>query len=346
MIKAGIVGISGYGGIELFRILSGHPEVKIEIIKAHSSNGERLSTLYPHLTQFDYLCRDVSCEEMARQCDVIFTATPHGGASAAYVPFVKQYQKKMIDLSADFRLKNKDTYKEWYGDGEEVDFRFLTEAVYGLPELHKEEIRKGWLIANPGCYTTASILANAPLLKQKLIEPDSLIIDAKSGVSGAGRKPKQHLHYPEMEGGISAYAIATHRHTPEIEQELSLLAGKEVILTFTPHLVPMIRGILAVSYAKLSVQITEEELYALYREFYREEPFVRVVREYLPCTKYTAGSNYIDIAIRKEERTGRVIVISSIDNLIKGASGQAIQNMNLMFGFPEKLGLDFVSLYP
>lgn len=344
MIKAGIVGISGYGGIELFRILTGHPQVKIEMIKANSANGEKISSLYPHLSHFNDVCTDVTFEEMAAKCDVIFTATPHGGASAPYVPFVKKYNKKIIDLSADFRISNVETYKQWYGEHHET--AYLKEAVYGMPELYKEKIKNSWLIANPGCYTTASILANAPLFKHGIIDPDSLIIDAKSGTSGAGRKPKQNLHYPEMSGGISAYAIGTHRHTPEIEQELSLLAGKDILLNFTPHLTPMIRGILTASYLKLTKKISENEVYDLYREFYKNEPFIRIAKDYLPNTKYTAGSNFVDIHIKLDERTNRLVVISTIDNLIKGASGQAVQNMNLVFGLPETMGLDFLSLYP
>ncbi len=345
MIKAGIVGITGYGGIELFRLLYGHPDVEIAVIKANSANGESLKSLYPHLSHFDNICEDISYEEIAKKCDVVFTATPHGGASAPYLPFIKKENKKLIDLSADFRLLNPSVYKEWYNE-DHKGTEFLSEAVYGMPELHKEKIKKAWLIANPGCYTTASILGNAPLVKHNVIDVETLIIDAKSGVSGAGRKPKQNLHYPEMNEGFSAYGLTNHRHTPEIEQELSLLSGKNILINFTPHLVPMNRGILASSYSKLVKKIAEKEIYDIYKEFYKNAPFVRIAEDYLPNTKYTAGSNFIDIHIKVDERTGRVIIISTLDNLIKGASGQAVQNMNLMFGLNEKTGLDLISLYP
>ncbi len=345
MIKAGIVGIAGYGGIELFKILSAHPNVNIEVIKAHSNNGEKIAALYPHLSHFDNVCQNMSAEDVVKSCDVIFTATPHGGASSEYVPLAEKYGKKIIDLSADFRLENQAIYTTWYGE-QNVAFDYLSQAVYGLPELHKDKIKSAWLLANPGCYTTASILANAPLVANKIIDPNTIIVDAKSGVSGAGRKPKQNLHYPEMNEGISAYSVASHRHTPEIEQELGKLFGESVTLTFTPHLTPMIRGILSVSYSTMLKSMTDDELVELYREFYKGQPFVRIAKDYLPCTKYTAGSNFIDIAIRQDKRTNRAIAISSIDNLIKGASGQAVQNMNIMFGLEESAGLNFISLYP
>lgn len=345
MIKVGIAGITGYGGIELFRLIQQHPEAELTALTSQNYNGQKVSSLYPHISQFETTCEALSSDEMAERCDCLITAVPHGGVSFSYVESAKKYNKKIVDLSADFRLNDRAVFEEWYKCEHELP-ELLKEAVYGLPELHKERIKGSWLTANPGCYTTASILSNAPLLKNDLIEKDSIIIDAKSGVSGAGRKPKPNLHFTEVDEGISAYAVAGHRHTPEIEQELSLISGNDITLTFTPHLVPMIRGILAVSYSKLKKDIKTEELYELYREFYKGQPFVRIAEDYLPCTKFVAGSNYIDIALKVDERTGRVIVIAAIDNLIKGASGQAVQNMNLMFGLDERTGLDYISVYP
>jgi N-acetyl-gamma-glutamyl-phosphate reductase len=344
LIKASIVGISGYGGIELFRILSGHPEVKIVSIYSESNKGQKIGTLYPQFSHADYICDDKTPDEIAEMSDVIFAAVPHGGASIPYVKSAKKYGKKIIDLSAEFRLKDKNIYEEWYeGKHEAVDL--LKEAVYGLPELHKEEIKKAWLIGNPGCYTTAGILSNSPLLKEKIIDTKSIIIDSKSGTSGAGKKPKQNLHFSELDEGFCAYSVPRHRHTPEIEQELSFMADESIIITFTPHLVPMIRGILSVSYSTPVKKITEKDLYDIYKDFYSKAPFVRIV-ENLPNTKYVTGSNFIDICLKIDERTGRIIVVSALDNLIKGASGQAVHNMNLMFGLKETSGLEFVGVYP
>ncbi len=345
MIKAGIVGITGYAGVELFRILTKHPEVEIAVVGSQSSTGEKLGTFYPHLSNFDISSVNTDPNELAKTCDVIFTATPHGGASAPYIEPAKKLGKKIIDLSADFRLTNLAVYEEWYKEKNHCP-DIAKEAVYGLPELHKDNIKKAWLVANPGCYTTASILANYPLLHYGLIEEDSIIVDAKSGVSGAGRKIKQNLHYSEMEGGISAYSIASHRHTPEIEQELSIAAGKEIKITFTPHLTPMIRGILATSYSTAKKEVDLSKIVEMYKDFYKDSPFVRIAEGYLPCTKFTSGTNYIDISVNFDRRTRRMVVVSSLDNMIKGASGQAVQNMNLMFGLEETLGLDFIALYP
>jgi len=344
MIKASIVGISGYGGIELFRILLNHPDIKIVSIYSESNKGQKIGALYPQYSHLNYVCDDKTPDEIADISDVIFTAVPHGGASVEYVLASIKKGKKVIDLSAEFRLKNKDTYEKWYETTHHHP-ELLAGAVYGLPELHKEEIKKANILANPGCYTTCGILANVPLLKEKIIDETSIIIDAKSGVSGAGRKPKQNLHFPELNEGFSAYGIPIHRHTPEIEQELSLVSGKDIIITFSPNLVPMIRGILSISYSKNIKGTSQKELYELYRKFYKDCPFVRIVDD-LPNTKNVAGSNYIDIAIRIDPRTNRILVISVLDNLIKGASGQAVQNMNIMFDLPETKGLEFVGVFP
>jgi len=345
MIKASIIGISGYGGIELFRILRQHKNIEIVNIYSESNKNEIIGKLYPQFSHIDMKCVDKTPEEITKESDVIFTAVPHGGASLPYTLLSKKYNKKIIDLSAEFRLKDPIIYEKWYGNKVE-DKELLKEAVYGLPELHKDQIKKSWLIANPGCYTTASILANAPLVKNKVIDLDSIIIDAKSGISGAGKKPRADLHFPELDESFYPYSVTTHRHTPEIEQELTNLLNRKIEITFTPHLVPMVRGIIATSYSKLKDNnITEEKLYTLYRDFYKEAPFVRVI-DNIPNTKWVATSNFIDIAIRIDKRTNNVIVISALDNLIKGASGQAIQNMNIMFDEKEDEALTMVGAYP
>ena len=277
MIKAGIVGVTGYSGIELFHILNIHPEVEITVIKSHTYNGKQLSSIYPHLTHLDIVCKDYSSTEMAELCDVVFTAVPHGGASFEYAQAVKKAGKKLIDLSADFRLKNSDVYEKWYGAKHSLQ-ELLKEAVYGLPELHRDEIKNAWLIANPGCYTTCSILACAPLMNEDFIDASSIIVDAKSGASGAGRKLKENFQFSEMDESFSAYNIAgDHRHTPEIEQELSFCAGKEIIITFTPHLVAMVRGILAATYINVKKQVELKKIVEKFKKFYNTHPFVRIL---------------------------------------------------------------------
>ena len=346
MIKAGIVGATGYTGIDLLKILTEHAQVQVECLTTASNNGRKINDIFPHLRGIDMLCEDISPVDMVKRCDVVFTATPHGGASLPYAKECVRQGKKIIDLSADFRLRNRSVYEEWYevsAPGQDL----LDLAVYGLPELYGERIKKTSILANPGCYTTASILANAPLIACGLIDENSIIIDAKSGTSGAGRSAKVPNLFCEVNEGIRAYGVTTHRHTPEIEQELSLLAGKNVKVTFTPHLVPMNRGILAVSYSKIKKDLTEDELTAVYKDFYKNAPFVRVLNGgILPNTRYTAYTNYVDIAVKKDARTERYIIISSLDNLLKGAAGQAVQNMNLMFGFDETEGLKNFGFYP
>ena len=344
MIKASIVGISGYSGIELFRILKQHKNVEIINIFSENNKNETIAKLYPQFSHIDMKCVDKTPDEIVKESEVIFTAVPHGGVSLPYILLAKKYNKKIIDLSADFRIKDHSIYEQWYENKIE-DTTLLKEAIYGLPELHKDEIEKGWLIANPGCYTTASILANAPLVKNRIIDLDSIIIDAKSGTSGAGKKPRADLHFSELDESFYPYSVTTHRHTPEIEQELTNLADKKIEIIFTPHLLPIIRGIIATSYSKLKDNITEENLYTLYRDFYKNSPFVRVI-DNIPNTKWVAGSNFVDIAIRIDKRTKNIIVISALDNLIKGASGQAVQNMNIMFGLKEDEALTMVGVYP
>lgn len=344
MIKIGIVGITGYGGIELFRLLKKHPHADISILSSRSNKGTKINQIYPHLNGFDDLITESSPEEMAEECDCIFTATPHGGASIPYAQEAVKKDKKIIDLSADFRLKDKDIYETWY-KCKHTDSDLLKNAVYGLPELHRNEIKNSSIIANPGCYTTGAILASAPVIDKSFIDKKSLIVDAKSGVSGAGRSLKQNTMYTEVDSGIRAYGIASHRHTPEIEQELTEVAGSDITITFTPHLTPMIRGILTVSYLNLKEKISNDEIREIYKDFYKNEPFVRVIDKEVD-TKNVAGTNFIDIYTTIDERTNRLIIVSALDNLIKGAAGQAVQNFNILFGFNEKTALDFYALYP
>jgi N-acetyl-gamma-glutamyl-phosphate reductase len=345
MVKVSIVGISGYSGVELFHILNNHPEACIVAVTSGSHNGQKLSEIFPHLANVDLVCNDYSPDEVAKLSDVIFTCVPHGGPAMDYAASAKKFSKKMIDLSADFRLKDKNIYEKWY----KVTHKYpelLSEAVYGLPELHREEIKKAWLIGNPGCYTTAAILALSPLLKNDLIDEKTIIVDAKSGVSGAGRKMKQEYHFTELNEGLSAYGFATHRHTPEIEQEISLVSKTNIVISFSPNLVPMVRGILSSSYAKLKIKIDYAEVLSMFKSMYKDEPFVRIMENGMPNTKFVAGTNYIDIAVKIDERTNTIAVFTAIDNLIKGASGQAVHNFNLMFGFDEKTGLNLKPNFP
>jgi len=288
---------------------------------------------------------DIECENLAEDLDVAFLALPHGKSA----PLAKKlYEKgvKVIDLGADFRLKSLDDYKNWYELEHECP-ELLTESVYGLPEIYKELIKKNSIIANPGCYPTSVILGLAPLLANKLIKLDNIIIDSKSGISGAGKTLTQQTHYPDMNDNLLAYKVGNHRHTPEIEQELGLLGGAKIQVNFTPHLIPMNRGILSTIYTQGDKSLTNCELEKIYKEYYQDCPFIRIRdQNNLPQTKWVYGSNFCDMAPIYDERTGRLIIISAIDNLVKGASGQAIQNMNLMFGLEETTGLRYGPIYP
>ncbi len=345
-IEVGIIGATGYTGAELVRILSSHPNANIAGLTTKSYAGMAFWEVYPHLYKHvEMVGEELNLPELVDRCDVIFTALPHGH-SMDVAAEVNRRGKKLIDLGADFRFNSVPNYEKWY-QMEHSQAELNSQAVYGLPEIHRTEIRATRLVANPGCYPTSIILGLAPLLKNKMIDPDSIIIDSKSGVSGAGRNPSLVNHYCEVTGSIKAYNVCKHRHTPEIEQELSLLAGKDLLVSFSPHLTPMIRGILSTIYAGLKSDITLEKLVDLYQDFYRESPFVRILPAgILPVTKAVCGSNHCDIGIVIDDRTGRVVVVSAIDNLIKGASGQAIQNMNVLFGLPEDTGLDRVGMYP
>jgi N-acetyl-gamma-glutamyl-phosphate reductase len=343
MVKIGIIGATGYAGQQLVWILENHPEAEIIFLNSHNNTDIPFSEVYGSYYGFvDKLTIDIEqATNRLSEIDVLFIALPHG-KSFDLVQKALELGVKVIDLGADYRLKSRSVYTKWYGV-EHTCEHLLKDAVYGLVELNREDIKTANLLANPGCYTTASILAATPLLKHGLINPDSLIIDAKSGVSGAGRSANISNLYCEVNESVKAYGVASHRHTPEIEQELSKAAGQDITLTFTPHLIPMNRGILATCYGKLMNNISEEELHNIYCDFYKDEYFIKITKS-LPETRWVRGSNMCHIGVRADKRTGRVIVISAIDNLMKGAASQAVQNMNLMFGLDETTGLRILSM--
>lgn len=345
MLRVGIVGASGYTGGELARILSLHPEVDISVATSRNYAGKRLSQVYPHLAGIaDIVCEDVPITDLIHRADVFFTAVPHQTAMAI-VPEFLEAGKKVIDLSADFRLDDPLVYEAWYQA--HTAQKYLAEAVYGLPELNRENIAGARLVANPGCYPTSIILALAPLLKNGLIDLDTIVADSKSGTSGAGRGAQVGSLFCEVTDGFRAYKVGEHRHTPEIEQELGKLAGSRLTISFTPHLLPVSRGILSTIYGKLTRDIDPQEIFALFQSFYQDEKFVRICRPgSFPATQYVRGSNYCDIGCKVDTRTGRVVLVSVIDNLVKGAAGQAVQNMNVICGFRESLGLETVPLFP
>ena len=351
MIKAGIIGATGYAGNELVRILMGHKEVEIKWYGSRSYIDKKYAEVYQNMFQIvDDVCLDDNMEELAEQVDVIFTATPQGFLAGVLTEEILK-KTKIIDLSADFRIKDVVVYEKWYGI-EHKSPQFIEEAVYGLCEINRDKVKGARLIANPGCYTTCSILTAYPLVKEGLIDPDTLIVDAKSGTSGAGRGAKLPNLFCEVNENMKAYGVTSHRHTPEIEEQLGYAAGKEVMINFTPHLVPMNRGILATEYATLKRKSdgslpSYEEVKAAYDKYYEKETFVRVLeKDVLPETKWVEGSNYVDINFKIDERTGRVVMMGALDNLVKGAAGQAVQNMNLLFGFDETEGLKLVPMFP
>lgn len=346
MIKVGIIGATGYAGGELVRLLTAHKDAEIQWYGSRSYIDKKYASVYQNMFQIvDAVCMDDNMEELAKQVDVIFTATPQG-LCASLVNEEILSKTKIIDLSADFRIKDVATYEQWYGI-EHKSPQYIAEAVYGLCEINREDVKGARLIANPGCYTTCSILTAYPLAKEGLIDMDTLIIDAKSGTSGAGRGAKVPNLFCEVNENMKAYGVATHRHTPEIEEQLGYASGKEVTLNFTPHLVPMNRGILATEYARLTKDVTYEEVKAVYDKYYGDEKFIRVLeKDICPETKWVEGSNYVDINFKLDPRTGRIIMMGAIDNLVKGAAGQAVQNMNLMFGLKEEEGLELVPMFP
>lgn len=346
MIKAGIIGATGYAGGELVRILTGHKDVEIKWYGSRSYIDKKYAEVYQNMFQIvDDKCMDDNMEALADEVDVIFTATPQG-LCASLVNEEILSKVKIVDLSADFRIKDVATYEEWYKIQHPTP-QFIPEAVYGLCEINREAVKKARLVANPGCYPTCSTLSIYPLLKEGLIDPGTIIIDAKSGTSGAGRGAKVDNLYCEVNENIKAYGVANHRHTPEIEEQLSYAAGEPVLINFTPHLVPMNRGILITAYASLKKEVSYEEVKAAYDKYYADEKFVRVLeKDVCPQTKWVEGSNYVDVNFKIDPRTKRVIMMGAMDNLVKGAAGQAVQNMNLMFGLKESEGLELVPMFP
>ncbi len=344
MIKVAVLGATGYAGIELVRLLSNHPEVSLELLGSKSFAGQKISDVYQNFRHIlDKECEEADVEAAAK-CDVAFTALPHG-ASKTVIPALVDAGLKVIDLSGDFRYDDVKVYEQWYGEAHSSP-ELLAESVYGLPELHREKVKKARLIGNPGCYTTCSILGAAPLIASGLADDKNIIIDAKSGVTGAGRNAALPYSFCECTENSKAYKVATHRHTSEIEQELSNIAGKPIMLSFTPHLIPQKRGILSTIYMNLTKKITADELQKIYEDYFKDEFFVRVMpKGELPETKHVAGSNFVDIGVVLDERLNRVVAVSAIDNIVKGAAGQAIQNMNILFGLDERVGLNNAGFY-
>ncbi|WP_213085682.1 N-acetyl-gamma-glutamyl-phosphate reductase [Heyndrickxia vini] len=346
MVKVGIIGANGYGGVELLRLLKQHPCVSVEKTISHSTQGCKLTEQYPHLNNvYEMTLEKIDIEGIARNVDLLFFATP-SGVSKEIIPLFLEREIKCIDLSGDFRLKNGLLYEKWYKNTQAKN-EHLQNATYGLTELFRSEIKNGHLIANPGCYPTATLLGLYPALKAKWIDPKSIIIDGKSGISGAGRNTSIGNLFAEINENMKAYKIGLHQHIPEIEQNLKVISGEETRITFTTHLVPMTRGIMCTIYVDLMESIRTQEMIDLYKETYKNEYFVRIrsANEW-PATKEVTGSNFCDIGLKVDERTNRLVIVSAIDNLVKGAAGQAIQNMNVMNDWHEKTGLELVPLYP
>jgi N-acetyl-gamma-glutamyl-phosphate reductase len=344
MVRVSIIGASGYGGGELVRLLAAHPDVELAHLTAETRRGEPYGEVFPNLRGIvPHVTEEADPAAIAADSDVVFFALPNGvpmTVAPALGPRVK-----IVDLGADFRFRDPATYATWY-KADHASPGLLAEAVYGQPELHREAIRTARIVGNPGCYPTAALIAAAPFVRAGLVERDGIVVDAKSGVSGAGRGVSAGTHFSEVNENVRPYNVAAHRHAPEIEQELAALAGAPMTVTFVPHLIPMTRGILATVYMRLAHGVTAAEAEGLLREAYAQEPFVRVLPGGLPQTKATFGSNYCDVAVRVDARARLLIAMAAIDNLVKGASGQAIQNMNLMCGLPERRGLEGAPLYP
>ncbi len=345
-MKVGIIGATGYAGGELVRLLMGHPQAEIVWYGSRSYIDKKYYEVFQNMFQIvDSKCLDDNMEELAAQADVIFTATPQGFCASIINEEILS-KVKVVDLSADFRIKDVKVYEEWYKITHKSP-QFIDEAVYGLCEINREDVKKARLVANPGCYPTCSTLSIYPMVKEGLIHPNTIIIDAKSGTSGAGRGAKVDNLYCEVNENMKAYGVSTHRHTPEIEEQLGYAAGEKGVLNFTPHLAPMNRGILVTAYASLTRKVTYEEVKAVYDQYYGEEKFVRVLDEDVcPQTKWVEGSNYVDVNFKLDFRTNRIIMMGAMDNLVKGAAGQAVQNMNLMFGLEESMGLCQAPMFP
>lgn len=345
MIKASIVGATGYVGEELVRILCNHKHVEITGATSQNYIGQKIQDVFPNLNKkIDLCCEEFNASNIAEKSDIIFLSLPHG-YSAAYTKEMEQYNKKVIDMGADFRFDSGEVYEKWY----KVEHKaqdLLDAAVYGLPEINRQKIKDADIIGNPGCYPTSIILGLAPVLANKMADPGSIIIDSKSGISGAGRAANVASLFTEISGNVKPYNIAKHRHVPEINQELSKLQKEKVSVTFTPHVVPMSRGILSTIYCKMKDKLQLAQVIEAYEEFYKDDTFVRIMKEgVLPQTKWVYGSNYCDIGFAVDEENNRLVIVSAIDNLIKGAAGQAVQNMNIMFGLPENTGLEAAGLF-
>ncbi len=352
MIKVGIIGSTGYAGAELVRLLLQHPKAEIVWYGSRTYADQKYADVYRNMFELvDETCMNENMDELADRADVIFTATPQGLCASLVNDRILE-QTKVIDLSADFRLKRVDVYEKWYQRTHEAP-GYLPEAVYGLCEINRKDIAGARIVANPGCYTTTSILTLYPLVAEGLIDRNTIIIDAKSGTSGAGRGAKLPNLFCEVNESIKPYGVATHRHTPEIEEQLSYAAGldyqtgESLLINFTPHLVPMNRGILATCYASLREGVAAADVQGAYEKYYKEEYFIRLLgKGSFPETRWVEGSNFVDIGFTVDERTGRVIAVGALDNLVKGAAGQAVQNMNIVFGLPENMGLQMVPLFP
>lgn len=339
------MGATGYTGVELLRLLLRHPKVEVTALTSQKYEGVPIDQVFPSLKKhLELTCEALSTEQVSEKTDFVFTAVPHKTAMET-VPLFYRMGKRVVDLSADFRLKDPSVYECWYQ--KHTASELLSQSIYGLPELHREEIRDAKIVGNPGCYPTGALIGLIPLIKEKLISLEGIVVDSKSGVSGAGREVVLESLFCEVNEGVKAYKIFAHRHTPEMEQELSLMARREVHITFVPHLIPMDRGILTTLYVRLTQKASTEDLIDLFQESYRREPFVRIYpKGKLPNTKDVRGSNFCDIGVVVNEADGRAVIVTAIDNLVKGASGEAIQNMNIMLGYPETMGLDVVPLTP
>ena len=346
MVKVGIIGATGYAGQELVRLLLGHKEAEIVWYGSRSYIDKDYSEVYGNLFEIvDAKCMDDNMDELSKKADVIFTATPQGLCASLINEEILE-RCKVIDLSADFRLKDVSVYEKWYKI-EHKSPQYIDEAVYGLCEINREDIRRARLIANPGCYTTCSILSLYPLVKEQIIDANTIIVDAKSGTSGAGRGAKVANLFCEVNESMKAYGVTTHRHTPEIEEQLGIANGSPITINFTPHLVPMNRGILVTAYASLKKDVTESDVRAIYEKYYGNERFIRLLKQgTCPETRFVEGSNYTDIGFVLDKRTNRIVVMGALDNLVKGAAGQAVQNMNIVSGFDETEGLKMPPMFP
>ncbi|NEU29701.1 N-acetyl-gamma-glutamyl-phosphate reductase [bacterium LRH843] len=345
-MRVGIIGATGYGGAELLRLLKQHPHIEDVVLYTSSREGMNINESYPHLTSiYEQELKAINLETIKDEVDAVFLATP-AGVSANWSESFASLGCQVIDLSGDLRLRDTDVYETWYGRNT-APAAFISQAVYGLTEWNREQVRNAKIVANPGCYPTAVLLGLAPLIKEKLIDVNTIIIDAKSGTSGAGRSPSAVTHYSEMNENFKAYQVNKHKHIPEIEQQLHDWDEGSYAITFQPHLVPMVRGIMATMYMKAKNETTEQQLRELYKNMYKDEQFIRIRKDgQYPATKEVYGSNYCDIGVTYDERTGLITVVSVIDNVVKGAAGQAIQNFNVMNGFAEEAGLTLVPMYP